>query len=227
MFQHSTLKFLQDLRKNNDRDWFDKHKDQYQAALQDFLNGVQQLILGISEFDEGVRASHLEPKGCVMRIYRDVRFSQDKSPFKSNFFTFINRAGRKSPFAGYYLNLSPGESFMGGGVYMPDKLPLDAIRQAIDLRVEEWMEIAGDSELLEAFREGVKPSGKLKRPPRGYDADHPAIEYLKHKGFYTQQMLSDEETLSPDLLPRLFQDYRRAHRLVTFLNEAVEEGMQG
>lgn len=223
MFQASTLEFLQDLRYNNDRDWFNAHKDRYKAAHQDFLQAVQQLILGVSEFDEGVRGSHLEVKRCVMRIYRDVRFSKDKSPYKSNFFAFINRAGRKSPFAGYYLNLSPGESFMGGGVYMPEREALAAFRQAIDVHFEDWKEIAEHTNLLKTFPEGVKPSGKLKRPPKGYDKENPAIEYLKHKGFYTQKMLSDEQVLNPDLLPRLLQDYRRVHPLVAFLNEALEE----
>ncbi len=132
MIKKQTIQFLITLRENNHKDWFDAHKSDYKAAHQNFLDFTQVLIDSLSQIDGGIQGSLLEPKKCVMRIYRDVRFSKDKTPYKSNFFAFMNKGGKKSPTAGYYFNLEPGASFFGGGIYMPESAPMTDLQEKTD-----------------------------------------------------------------------------------------------
>ena len=115
MITDATLAFLRDLKGNNERTWFTEHKNEYQQAYGEMLDTVVQLLVATSVFDQGIAVSGLDPKSCIMRINRDIRFSKDKSPYKTNFFAFINRGGRKSQWGGYYLHLEPGATFAGGG----------------------------------------------------------------------------------------------------------------
>ena len=117
MFQPSTLKFLRDLKKNNNKPWFDAHRNQYEDARNDFENFIGAVLEKLGKKDDTIR--DLKPKQCMFRINRDIRFSKDKSPYKTNFGASIDRGGKKSIFAGYYLHLEPGKSFVGGGLWMP------------------------------------------------------------------------------------------------------------
>jgi uncharacterized protein (TIGR02453 family) len=220
MIQKQTIEFLSNLRENNNKDWFEDHKADYKDSHQNFLEFTQVLIDGLSAFDEGIRNSHLEAKKCVMRIFRDVRFSKDKSPYKSNFFAYINKGGKKSPFGGYYLNLEPGASFFGGGIYMPESKVLASIRHEINFNFPEWLKVVEDKKLLDYFGE-IKPSGKLSRPPKGYEKDDPAIEWLKFKGFYTQKNLSDQEVLDDNSQEMMMAGYQAVKPLVDFINQSV------
>lgn len=220
MIKKQTLQFLNDLNQNNHKEWFDAHKAEYKEAHQNFLEFTQALTDGLSAFDEDIRNSHLEPKKCVMRIYRDVRFSKDKSPYKSNFFAYINKGGKKSPFGGYYFNLEPGASFFGGGIYMPESKVLANIRQEIHFNFPGWKKVVEDRNLLNYFGE-IKPSGKLSRPPKGYEKDDPAIEWLKYKGFYTQKNVSDADVLNDKLIQHMMSGYQAAKPLVDFINRSI------
>ena len=182
MITDATLTFLRNLKANNDRLWFGEHKAEYQEAYGDMLETVIQLLAAISAFDGDIAVSHLDPKSCIMRINRDIRFSKEKSPYKTNFFAFINKGGRKSPLGGYYLHLEPGGSFAGGGIYMPEPAVLELTRREIDTHFEEWQSISAEKGFSLQFPEGILPSGKLKRPPKGYESSNPAVEYLKYKG---------------------------------------------
>jgi uncharacterized protein (TIGR02453 family) len=221
MITTSTLDFLRELKLNNDRGWFEEHKKAYQQAYGNFIDTVLQLILAIGEFDTDIAGSHPDPKSCIMRINRDIRFSRDKSPYKTNFFAFINKGGRKSPFGGYYFHLEPGASFVGGGIYMPEPAVLDQLRRQLDLHFDEWNALISTKELTSRFPKGVEPSGKLKRPPKGYEISNPAIEYLKFKGYYTQQFLGDQEVTDPAFTARLADTFRSVKPLVDFLNGAL------
>ena len=172
----------------------DNNKE-YQKAQGDVLDTVVQLLARLSSFDDDIASSYLEPKACLMRINRDIRFSKDKTPYKTNFFAFINKGGRKSPYAGYYLHVEPGASFAGGGIYMPEPAILEHVRGEIDRFFKEWQSIVQGKELLHFFPEGVQPSGKLVRPPKGYDISNPAIDYLKFKGYFTQRFLDNNLTV--------------------------------
>ncbi|MFZ4524034.1 MAG: DUF2461 domain-containing protein [Chlorobium sp.] len=221
MITDATLAFLSDLKANNDRLWFGEHKPEYQQAYSDMLETVVQLLAGISAFDKDIAISPLDPKSCIMRINRDIRFSREKSPYKTNFFAFINKGGRKSPWGGYYLHLEPGGSFAGGGIYMPEAAVLEQTRREIAAHFGEWQEILADNTFSEQFPEGVLPSGKLVRPPKGYESTNPAVEYLKFKGYYTQRFFADHEVTDPGFVAELSKVFRTVNPMVNFLNRAL------
>jgi uncharacterized protein (TIGR02453 family) len=221
MITSTTLDFLSNLKANNIKAWFDEHREEYQKAQGDFLDTVVQLLTLLTSFDVDIAASYLDPKSCIMRINRDIRFSKDKTPYKTNFFAFINKGGRKSPYAGYYLHIEPGATFIGGGIYIPETAVLDQIRREIDGSFREWESIVQSKELLLSFPESVKASGTLVRPPKGYESTNPAIEYLKFKGYYTQRFLGDQEVTDPGFALSLADKFRSVKPLIDFINRAL------
>ncbi len=221
MITDATLAFLSDLKAHNDRGWFGEHKPEYQQAYSEMLEIVVQLLAGISGFDGDIATSHLDPKSCIMRINRDIRFSKEKSPYKTNFFAFINKGGRKSPWGGYYLHIEPGGSFAGGGIYMPEAAVLEQTRREINANFSEWLTILADKMFTLQFPEGVLPSGKLVRPPKGYESTNPAVEYLKFKGYYTQRFFADHEVTDPGFMAEVAKSFRAVNPLVKFLNRAL------
>jgi len=222
MITSSTLSFLRGLRADNSREWFELHRPEYQEAYGEVIGLAAGLLREVSAFDPAVAASGLDPKNCIMRIYRDVRFSRDKSPYKTNFFVFINRGGRRSSFGGYYVHIAPeGESFAGGGVYMPEPAVLELLREEIGGHFSEWRSILSDEAFSKEFPEGVLPSGLLKRPPKGFDADDPAIDYLRYKGYYTRRFFSDAGVTLPGFAGVLSDLFRTVKPMVDFLNRAL------
>lgn len=224
MITQSTLNFLAELKTNNNREWFQTHKNEYESAFGDFFDTVVRMVSAISSFDEKVAATRPDPKSCIMRIYRDIRFSKDKTPYKTGFFAYVSAGGRKGDLGGYYLHLEPGESFTGGGLYMPDPRVLEKTRRVIDRDFSEWQAIMSEREMTRWYPQGVQPSGSTKRPPKGYDDSNPAIEYLKYKGYYTQRFLSDAEVKAPEFVDRLAGAWQAVMPMVHFLNQAIEEG---
>ncbi|NTW54072.1 MAG: DUF2461 domain-containing protein [Chlorobaculum sp.] len=222
MITKNTLDFLAALKANNNREWFLANKNSYEAAIGDFFGTVATLLQSIARFDPAIAELRPDPKSCIMRIYRDVRFSKDKTPYKTGFFAYVSEGGRKGPLAGYYLHLEPGASFVGGGLYMPEAPVLAKTRLAIDTRFDEWSAVVTDPDLLATFPGGVVPSGETKRPPKGYDDSNPAIHFLKFKGYYTQRFFSDAEVLARDFTDRLAECCRAVMPMVAFLNDAIE-----
>src|SRR6476659_4928251 len=143
MLQSSTLKFLKDLKKNNNRPWFEAHRKQYETAKEDFLSFAEKLIAGIAVFDPPI--AQLKAKDCTFRINRDVRFSKDKSPYKNNIAGYFNRNGKKGNGAGYYLHVEPGKSFAAGGMWQPEPNELAKIRQEIDYSFDDWTKVIGNT----------------------------------------------------------------------------------
>ncbi len=221
MIQQYTFDFLADLRKNNVREWFKENRQAYDAAKSDFLQFVEALIEGLGEIDPQIKAANLIAKDCMLRINRDIRFSADKSPYKTNFFANLNQGGRKSPFASYYLHLEPGNSFGGGGVYMPESIHLKAFRSVIDENFTDWQSIVTDKGFKSTFPEGVQAPKQLSRPPKGYDKDNPAIEYLKMKGFYTMKGLEDKVLKQKNALDNILEIFATAKPMVEFLNRSL------
>ncbi len=183
------LNFLKDLSGNNNREWFQENKQCYEQARAGFIALTGELIDKIGRFDADIAT--LDPKKCIFRIYRDVRFSKDKSPYKNNFGANISPGGRKSGMASYYLHIQPGASMLAGGMYHPGPENLARIRQEIDYNPGPLAEILQSSAFKKQF--GELKGDKLKRPPKGYDPDHPNIEWLKHKDFIVYKSLSDRE----------------------------------
>ena len=219
MIQSDTLRFLKNLHKNNNKDWFDAHRDTYEVAKANFKEFVEELILGISKFDPAVK--HLEAKNCIFRINRDVRFSKDKSPYKNNFGASISPGGKKSFTAGYYFHLQPGASFLAGGMWQPEPVNLNAIRQEIDYNFSDFKKIISSKKFKDLFGD-LHTENKLKRAPKGYEEDNEAIEYLKLKGFTVFHKLKDEEITSKDLVKTITELSVTVKPFIDFLNAAVE-----
>jgi len=218
MIAKSTLAFLKALKKNNNKDWFDKHKDQYLAAKQDVDGLVGSVIQGFSKFDKSLIG--LLPKDCVFRIYRDVRFAKDKKPYKTNLGATINAGGRKMEVAGYYLHIEPGASGLAGGRWMPSADHLRMIRQEIDYNGKQFRKILNDKNFRKQFGE-LDDSYKLTRPPKGYDKDHPDVELLKHNSFIVWRPFTDKEVLSKNFIANLTKSAKIMKPFLDFLNTAI------
>jgi uncharacterized protein (TIGR02453 family) len=220
MLQSSTLKFLKDLKKNNNKPWFESHRGEYDAAKIDFALFIQKLIDSFGKKDKTI--SHLKPKECMFRINRDVRFSKDKSPYKDNMGGYMSRGGKKSPFAGYYFHCQPGRSFMGGGLWMPMPPELNKVRQEIDYNFADFKKIIGAKKFKSIYGDLSRNAEYvLTRVPKGYEADNPAAEYLKMKSFVSLATLKDTELTSKDLLKKVTAAFEALQPLVEFINESI------
>lgn len=222
MLQPSTLKFLKGLKKHNDKSWFDENRAAYESAKKDVESFIQAVIDGIGATDATIAG--LRAKDCMFRINRDVRFSKNKSPYKTNFGASVNRGGKKSAFAGYYLHVEPGESFMGGGIWMPMPPVLARVRQEIDYNLPEFRAVLSRASFRKYFN-GLY-SGEdiaLTRVPKGYAADNPAAEYLKLKSLFSMTPMTDAELQSPSLVKESVKRLLAVKPLVDFLNRAVDE----
>lgn len=212
----SLLSFLTQLSKNNNKDWFDAHKKEYETLRKEWISFVSECINGVGAFDPAIAS--LDPKKCIFRINRDIRFSTDKSPYKNNFGMSLNAGGKNEDFCGYYLHIQPGNCFVAGGAYMPSPERLAAIRQEIDYNFPVFQKILAAKDFKARF--GSLSGDKLVRPPKGYEADNPAIDYLKHKGFIAEQKLSDKEINDPALIKSFLKSAQTMKPLLDFLNEA-------
>lgn len=220
MLQASTLKFLKDLKKNNNKPWFEKNKSVYLSAKEDLEGFAERLIEGLGKIDADI--APLQAKDCTYRIYRDVRFSQDKTPYKTQMGAYLNKGGKKMPTAGYYFHLEPGRNMAGGGLWMPFAPELGKVRQEIDYNYEEWSKILSDRPFKKVFPDGLDQDELLSRPPKGYDAGNPAIEFLKLKSFVVTRPLMDEQILSRSLLKEVLKTFETMHAYVQFLNRSIE-----
>ena len=215
MLHKSSLDFLKKLKKNNNREWFNANKKLYEDAKYDFEIFVFELIQKIAEFDESV--SGLEPKNCIFRIYKDVRFSKDKSPYKTNMGAFICKGGRKNNAAGYYIHLSPGECFLAGGLYMPMPDKLLDVRNRIASNYKAFVKIVQDKEFKKYYGE-LWQGDKLKTAPKGFDKEHPAMEYLKLKSFIGDHITNEDKALGKNYLDYCSKVFKAAKSLNAFLN---------
>ena len=216
-----TLQFLSDLKEHNDRDWFTANKPRYEAAHKEFLQFIDALIAEIQKFDPSI--AHYTAKDCVFRIYRDVRFSKDKSPYKTHLGAHITAAAKKSEIhtrAGYYLHLEPGGTFLAGGAYVPESKWLKAIRQEIAYNTTEFNAILNGGDFKKYF--GEMEGEKLKTMPKDYPADHPAIELLKHKSFLVTHKCAETQVLSDGFLKHCAEVFRVLHPFDMFLNRAMD-----
>ncbi len=213
------LDFLGDLKKNNNREWFEKNKPRFREAEEEFKKVVEHLIHQLSEFDPAI--GQLKPKDCIFRIYRDVRFSKNKDPYKTNFGAAISRGGRKSSFALYYLHLEDNNSFVAGGIYMPPNDVLAKVRQEIDYNADEFKKIINHSEFKKYF--GSLEGDKLKKAPRGYDPENENIELIKHKSYLAVNNVKNDRVLANDFLEYCAQVYKAMTPLNDFINRPLTE----
>lgn len=218
MLQAATVQFLEQLAKNNDRQWFETQKNEYAAVKADYEQLVTEVLAGLAE--EDAVFSDQTAKDCIMRIFRDVRFSKDKSPYKTNLGAGFSHGGRKFPGAGYYLHIEPGgKSFAGGGMWQPEGPQIKAIRQEIDYNFREFSAIVNDKNFKKLFKQ--IDGDRLVKTPQGYSEDNPAIDYLKLKSFTVGHNIPDTDLTKKGLSKKIKEAFTTMKPFVDFLNKAL------
>jgi len=212
------LAFINELTENNNRDWFKANKDYYQESLEIFRGFAGELLTGISTFDPSV--GNLEPKDTIFRIYKDVRFSKDKLPYKTHFGCWMAKGGRKSTDAGYYFHLEPGKSFMAAGVWMPPKEQLTLIRQEIMYQPESYLELINKPAMKEYYERGGKED-MLKKGPAGFPADFKYMEEIKYKHYIWSRSYTDSAIQGKGFAGTVVKDYKGLFPMVSYLNQAM------
>lgn len=215
-----TFQFLKNLKNNNNREWFNDNKERYLEAKEDFESFVDKVIPRIAKFDTSIKG--LTAKDCVFRIYRDVRFSKNKDPYKTNFGGHLVAGGRKSgeSRAGYYIHIEPGSSILAGGAYHPPSSWLKAIRQEIDYNTKEFKKILNSKRFKEYF--GEMEGEQLKTAPKGYPKDHPEIEVLRYKSLLAVHNLTDKQVLSDDFSEHVVKVFKALKPFNDFLNRSTD-----
>lgn len=218
MIPSTIFQFLHDLSIHNNKEWFQDNKVMYQQAKEDFEAYVDHLIAMINVIDPKV--GHPHAKDCVFRIFRDVRFSKNKSPYKNNFGAYIAHGGRKSPYAGYYLHIEPDNSFLGGGIYCPESSVLRAVREHILTHAEEYKNIIEEPSFKKVFREIW--GERLKSAPKGFSKDDPNIDLIKPKSYTLLLNLKDNEIQSA----RIDAKIKKVFGLIKPYNDFINTGIK-
>ena len=215
--QKSTFDFLRLLRMNNNRDWFQNNRKSYVAAKENFEIFIQNIINELTNIEPIMKG--LEAKTCVFRINRDIRFSNDKSPYKTNFGAFIVRGGKKNgdKYAGYYIHIEPSKSFIAGGAYSPPAPWLSAIREKIDYEPDEFIKVISNKDFVSTF--GSIAGEKLKKAPKGYPSDHPHVELLKFKSYHVMHEVKDSIVLSDKYFDNVLKVLKTMKPFNDFLNQ--------
>lgn len=221
-FPEDLFRFLEELTVNNNREWFNANKRRYQQSV---VAPVGEFICAMGEHLYRISTNFVaDPRGnggSMFRIYRDTRFSRDKRPYKENVGChFRHVAGKSAHAPGFYLHLQSKNVFVGAGIWRPPNPVLNNIRTAIVERPDSWEKVVRDRKLVKRF--GRIEGERLKRPPRGYDADHPLVEDLKRKSFFLKQPLDDSLALTPKFINEVVQAYIAAAPLIRFITTALE-----
>jgi uncharacterized protein (TIGR02453 family) len=222
-FPKEGIHFLQKLKKNNSREWFNKHKPEYEEfvklPMQSLISSLKQPMMRIAP------DMFVDPKRSMFRIHRDTRFSKDKAPYKTHVAAVFHLHGHWQDTAGYYLHIEQGSVYVGGGIYMPDSSQLKSIRGAIADRPKEFLSILSDEKFAGRFK---KLEGeKLQRVPLGFPKDHMMAEWLKYKSFYTGVEWKEEICYSPKFTDKIVGVYKDLLPLIYFLNEALGVNSSG
>lgn len=208
------FEFLIDLSFNNNRNWFNENKNRYLLAKENFELLIDAMLPGLKALDPTVTVS--SAKDCVFRIYRDVRFSKNKEPYKTNFGALMGSGGKKSPLAGYYLHFQPDESFIGGGIYQPDGPTLKALREGIYQNIDAFKAIIEKPEFKKVFPE--IHGEKLKTAPKGFPKDFPDIELLKHKHYAVLHSIPNDMWFEKDVVDQILSMFQVQADYNRFLN---------
>jgi uncharacterized protein (TIGR02453 family) len=218
MIQKTTLQFLTELKKNNSKEWFDTNRKRYEAAKEDVKEITEKLIKAIGANDEDI--AHLLAKDCTFRINRDVRFSKNKEPYKTNMSCIFSKGGKKTEAAGFYVHIEPGGTFVGAGCWAPQAAKLAAIRQELDYNLADWTKILNAKKFKTTFENGLSKDDILQRPPKGYDAENPAVEFLKLKSFIVTKKITDTELQDKNFVKNIAVLYTTVKPMLDFLNTA-------
>jgi uncharacterized protein (TIGR02453 family) len=219
MLQKSTLQFLADLDAHNDRTWFESARPRYESARADFIAFADALRQGLTPLVP--QLAEQATRDLLFRIYRDVRFSKNKDPYKPHFSAYFSRAGKKAVDAGYYLHIKPGQSHLSVGMWEPQGAVMKAVRQEIDYSFAELQGLLQKPSFRNAF--GDLKGDRLRTLPQGYTADNPAIDILKHKSFMFSHPLPDAFLHRKDAVQKLLGLAKEAAPVIAFLNRAMDD----
>ncbi|SIS49616.1 DUF2461 domain-containing protein [Belliella pelovolcani] len=217
------LNFLKELANNNSKEWMDTNRDWYQEVRAVFLEDVAELLEGVSSWEPALAG--FKAKDCVFRQNRDIRFSANKAPYKTNLAAYFSVGGKKSNGPGYYLHIQPGESFIAGGIWMPPADILKKIRQEIDYSGEELLKILNEPNFKKHF--SSLEGEQLKTSPRDYDTEHPHIDLLRYKSFIVSTPLADKDISSGNFKTKTLDAFRLMKPFHDFLHQAVDEAESG
>lgn len=214
-----SLDFLSDLAKHNKKEWMDDNKKRYQEAKKQVIELIAEIIQKSTEFESGL--VEIDPRKTLFRINRDIRFSKNKDPYKTNFGAAIVEGGRKSGNAGFYLHIMPGNSFAGGGIYQPSSETLQKVRQEIDYNGKEIKSIIEDKSFKQTF-DGPYGDDRLKTAPKGYPKDHENIELLQLKHYVFMKQMTDKNVTSKNFSDEVVDVYKTLHPFNLFLAKALD-----
>jgi len=217
----NVLDFLTQLKLNNTREWFQENKKWYETSKKEVENFVTGMITTISAIDPSVQAPAM--KDCMFRIFRDVRFGADKSPYKTNFGAFIAKGGRKSSYPGYYFHFEPGESMLAGGVYQPEPDTLKLLRNEVYFHSKELKEIMEKPSFKKYF-DKLGDFDKMKKAPKDFPADFPDIDLLKYRSYIVSQNIPDKIVTSDDYQKQVLEMIKELQPFMAFLNRAISNG---
>lgn len=215
VIDEDSINFLKKLSKNNNREWFNEHKDMYQKTHNNIIAFADTLLSEMNKHDQIETESG---KKALFRIYKDVRFSKEKIPYNTHWSGGFKRATKKLR-GGYYFRVEPGNSFIAGGFWGPEPDDLKRIRQDIDLNYKDWKKLLSNKSLLNTF--GGIIGEQLGSAPRGYAKDHPAIDLLRYKQFILKREFTDKEVLSPIFLSRVNDTYKKMRPFLDYMSDVL------
>ena len=219
MIAKESLKFITDLKKNNDRDWFIANKKRYDFYKENYHNLIASFLETMIPLDDSLK--NLTVKNCAFRINRDIRFSKDKTPYKTHLGIWMSAGNKNTNLAGYYIHIEPGASFLAAGVYWPEATDLKKIRKEIAFFHDELEAIVNDKKFSATFG-ALDTSHSLKTAPKGYEKDHEAIEFLKLKSFTATAKIDDKILLNTDFVQKVSEQLILLKPLNDFLNRALQ-----
>ena len=214
----TALNFLKELKVNNNRDWFNENKPKFQEIQADVKMFYEEIKQGLLQFDEIETLK-------IFRIYRDVRFSKDKTPYKPHFAGSFSRSGKRLR-GGYYLRIRPGESFLAGGFWAPNKEDLFRIRKEFEISDQEIRDILNAADFKRIFG-GELEGEELKTAPKGFQKDHPAIDLIRKKGFIAVRKFTDKEVLSPGFLKEVLFSFQTLRPFFDYMSEVLTTDLNG
>ncbi len=213
-----SLSFLKELKKNNNKEWFHANRESYDETRAEFTGFIEKLVSGIGTFDPDL--GPINPKSTLFRINRDIRFSKDKSPYKTNFGSYIIKGGKKTGNAGYYFHLEPGGTFLAGGIYHPEADILKKVRREIYENPEEFREIILKRDFYAYF--GGLYEDRLKTAPRGFPKDFEHMDLLQYKSYIVSRSIDERLVTGGGLLEETLMAFRLLHPLIRFINYALD-----
>jgi len=221
-FSKEFFEFFNELSKNNNREWFAENKERYRATVVEPICAfIEAMAPRLAKISSHYVADPRPNGGSMFRIYRDVRFSKDKRPYKEHgACQFRHTAGKDAHAPGFYVHLAPDQLVFGGGTWKPPRPELERIRRAIADDAGAWRKVVEDKALVDCFG-AVKGDG-LKRPPRGFDAEHPYIEDIKRESFFAMRHTEPDEAMRADFTDRVEQAFRASTPLMRFLTKALD-----